>query len=414
MKELKVKNKLLTKECPICNSTSQNEMLNLDCGKVDNSPIYQNVIVKQCSECGHIFNELYEEDWNGLLQYYNDEYALTNLSAPDKTGDRPGSESQNSINRFEHLYKLTQKYINADSKVLDIGCAMGGFLNHLKSKGLTLLNGIDFTENFVEHSKNNQNLNIKLGSADNIPFNENEFDILYMDQVLEHLLKPRKAFQEARRVLKKGGYFCIGVPNAMNYSENYIFDFFWFLMKEHIHHFDIKHLELLAQKEGFELVDYNFNNTPMMSSTTYLPNINAVFKLTGEPGVNKKKVNNTFDLSNILKKYIEEDFSKLSIKREIIQKIKFNNDPLYVWGIGREFLYLKQNTELMRCSIKALIDGNSYKREQLSVDGIKIQDPKILSNTTKDSQLIITASSYSNKLKSLSIELGFKGEIIEI
>lgn len=405
---------LLTNECPICNSKIQNEILNLDCGKVDNSPIYQNVIIKECGACGHIFNGLYEEDWKGLLQYYNEEYALTNLSAPDKTGDRPGSESQNSIGRFEHLYSLTQKYITVDSKVLDIGCAMGGFLKHLKSKGLKLLNGIDFTENFVEHSKNNKELNVKLGSADNIPFNENEFDILYMDQVLEHLLKPRKAFQEAGRVLKKGGYFCIGVPNAMNYSKNYIFDFFWFLMKEHIHHFDIKHLELLAQQEGFELLDYNLNDTPMMSATSYLPNINAVFKLTNKIDVKHKKADSTFALSNAIKKYIEVEFSKLSIKREIIQKIRFTNNPLYIWGIGREFLYLKQNTELMKCNVIALIDGNEYKREQLSIDRIKIQDPKILSEAPKDSQLIITASSYSDKLKSLSIELGFRGEIIEI
>ena len=52
-----------------------------------------------------------------------------------------------------------------------------------------------------------------------------------MDQVLEHLLHPRKVFQEVKRVLKNGGYFCLGVPNAQEYANSYIFDFFWFLLQ---------------------------------------------------------------------------------------------------------------------------------------------------------------------------------------
>jgi len=40
----------------------------------------------------------------------------------------------------------------------------------------------------------------------NLPFNDNIFDYVISDQVLEHLVDPQQAINESFRVLKKGGY----------------------------------------------------------------------------------------------------------------------------------------------------------------------------------------------------------------
>ena len=56
----------------------------------------------------------------------------------------------------------------------------------------------------------------------------------------------RRFFREAKRVLADDGYLCIGIPDASRYDKMYFFDFFWFLIREHIQHFDIEHLKLLA------------------------------------------------------------------------------------------------------------------------------------------------------------------------
>jgi len=100
---------------------------------------------------------------------------------------------------------------------------MGGFLDYLHVKGIKSLSGIDPTKKYVNYAKQKGNYTIKLGSAESIPFEDNRFDLLVMDQVLEHLLEPRKAFQEAKRVLVDGGLFCIGVPDASRYDKTYFF-----------------------------------------------------------------------------------------------------------------------------------------------------------------------------------------------
>ena len=46
-----MENKLLTRECPVCSSLKQQEILNLKCGRVDDSPIYENVVIKKCAKC---------------------------------------------------------------------------------------------------------------------------------------------------------------------------------------------------------------------------------------------------------------------------------------------------------------------------------------------------------------------------
>ncbi len=403
--------KKITNQCPICDSFNQKQILNLKTKIVDDSTLYKDIVIKLCMECGHIFNELDEKQLEGLYDYYNTEYSLTNLNSPDKVSDRPGSKNKNTVLRFGQLYELTKNLINKNSIVLDIGCAKGGFLEFLYSKGIRSLYGIDFSKDFISFSSNNQKFKTKIGMADDIPFENNKFDIVYLDQVLEHTIKPNDIFKEVKRVLKKNGYFCIGVPNAMNYSKNYIFDFFWFLMKEHIHHFDIKHLSYLAQKNGFELIDVKFNETPMMSGNVFLPNINVIFKYTANY---KNMIKKDFELHNNLKEYFDIEFYRLNKKSELIKEIINKQKDIYFWGIGREFLYLLANTELKIENIYKLLDGNEYKRKSLKIKDRSIDSPNILKNSKEDSVLVISAAAYGETIKKAALSLGFKGEIIVI
>lgn len=51
-----------------------------------------------------------------------------------------------------------------------------------------------------------------IGSADSIPFENETFDSIVSTQVFEHLAFPEKAAREICRVVKKGGYVLITVP----------------------------------------------------------------------------------------------------------------------------------------------------------------------------------------------------------
>jgi hypothetical protein len=289
---------------------------------------------------------------------------------------------------------------------------MGGFLDYLQLKGLKKLSGIDPVTKYVETAKENNTHDIRVGAAELIPFADKVFDLIVMDQVMEHLVNPIYAFREAKRVLTDGGLLCLGVPDAMRYNKNYFFDFYWFIMREHIQHFDMEHLKLLASQEGFELVAFDESDTPMMSEKMMLPNLNIVFRLTNKRGIldiNK----NCLKLKKEIEQYIVNDLSKLNSKRKVINDLIVSQKPLYAWGIGREFLYLYETVGLKKCNLVGLIDSNPYKQEAYTVNGKRILGKNILKQATPDSAMAITAMAHIDTIKIFLKETGFNGEILE-
>ncbi|MCX6720060.1 MAG: class I SAM-dependent methyltransferase [Candidatus Staskawiczbacteria bacterium] len=400
-------------KCPICGSEKAENLLVLNCGNLDHSTLYPSVKINSCEECGHIYNRLSSEDISGLMEYYNEEYAKINISSADKTGDRPGSNNKNTTDRYNHLYNLISKYITDDFKVLDVGCAMGGFLDYLDSKGVKNLAGIDPIVKYVDYAKHKNNHNIKVGSAQAIPFDDKTFNLVVMDQVMEHLADPIQAFKEAKRVLVDGGLICLGVPDASRYNKIYFFDFFWFLMREHIQHFDIEHLKLLASIEGFELLAHSESEIPITSESMILPDLNVVFRLTDAK--NKLDITkNCFKLKKEIKQYIEDDFKRLNKKIKIFDALALSKKSLYAWGIGREFLYLYESAGLKKCNITALIDSNLYKQGERSVGGRKITDSTVLKNAPENSVLLISAIAHAESIKKIALSTGYNQQILDI
>ncbi|MFC2035019.1 methyltransferase domain-containing protein [Chloroflexota bacterium] len=347
----------------------------------------------------------------GLQRYYNEEYAPTNIGSTEETGDRPGSNDKNTLRRYDQIYDALSKHINNDVRVLDIGCAMGGFLDYLHARGINSLSGIDSTPKYINYVKQKVNYTIKLGSAESIPFPDNSFGLLIMDQVLEHLVEPVRAFKEAKRVLIDEGLFCISVPDASRYDKTYFFDFFWFLMREHIQHFDIEHVTFLAENEGFELLDFHKSKMPMMSEKMILPNLNVIFRLTGRRG-EIKVTKKYFSLTKEIKKYVANETERLNKRNVVIHGLIESQRLVYAWGIGREFLYLYESAGLKRCAIIGLIDTNPYKQSNCVLDGKRITDRTTLNKVPVDSVLIITAIAHTAQIQKTLKETGYSREVL--
>jgi ubiquinone/menaquinone biosynthesis C-methylase UbiE len=57
--------------------------------------------------------------------------------------------------------------------------------------------------------------------GENLPFEDNTFDIVYSTNVLEHVENPLKVIDEALRVLKPGGILQIVYPNYLSYFDGH-------------------------------------------------------------------------------------------------------------------------------------------------------------------------------------------------
>lgn len=56
-----------------------------------------------------------------------------------------------------------------------------------------------------------------VGDGARLPFADHVFDVVFADNVLEHLPDPETTFKEVRRTLKPGGLFLVKTPNRRHY-----------------------------------------------------------------------------------------------------------------------------------------------------------------------------------------------------
>jgi SAM-dependent methyltransferase len=307
---------------------------------------------------------------------------------------------------------LLAPHLVQNSSVLDVGCAVGGFLDFLKQKGVSGLYGVDMTETYVARARM-KNYVIELGDAASLPFNDCLFDALVIEQVMEHLTDPGQAFREAGRVLKSGGVLCVGVPDAARYAQFYFFDYYWLLMREHIRHFDIHGLSRLASTHGFELIEFRQNEHPIMGEKMVMPNLSATFRYTGHPSV-AHVIEPAGNLPHRMKEYLVTETARLDEKRKWIACIAASRRPVYVWGIGRELLYLFETAGLKNCNMVGFIDMNPFKQQNVTIAGKRVESPGILEQANQEALLIITAIAHDEPIRKKALQLGFQGEIAYI
>ena len=89
-------------------------------------------------------------------------------------------------------------------RILDIGCGSGNNLLFLKTMGLDLT-GVDASPYMIDLCKKRlgSHCNLKVGRAEDLPFEDNEFDIAIFVNSLEFLDNPQEALREAGRVARR-------------------------------------------------------------------------------------------------------------------------------------------------------------------------------------------------------------------
>jgi SAM-dependent methyltransferase len=96
---------------------------------------------------------------------------------------------------------------------LDLGCGDGANLHWLQSY-FSRLYGSDYNLlRLLRAVKLGINAQLFMADVCNYPSEDNCFDVIYFNHVLEHIPDDLAALREVRRILKPGGLVILGVPN---------------------------------------------------------------------------------------------------------------------------------------------------------------------------------------------------------
>lgn len=105
-------------------------------------------------------------------------------------------------------------HASADDIVLDLG-AGAGIVESMNVRGkFKKVCGVDPDPRVVDNPYLDDG---RVGVGESIPWEDESFDVVFADNVLEHLDDPTTVFREVARVLKPGGRFLAKTPNYHHY-----------------------------------------------------------------------------------------------------------------------------------------------------------------------------------------------------
>lgn len=175
------------------------------------------------------------------------------LSVVYDEGSHPYTDYPRQLCRY-----LYQSFgMQAGMKMLEPGCGRGEFLRNFQELGLDV-HGVDIASEAEQYSKS---YSVQLCDVENdaLPFDDNEFDVLYSKSFIEHLYYPERYLKEALRVLKPGGKLITLVPDWESNYKTYFDDF------THRTPFTKISLEDIYKMYGFIDVDvYKFRQLPII------------------------------------------------------------------------------------------------------------------------------------------------------
>lgn len=231
------------------------------------NPTYQNVARRLvvCEGCGFVYHDpqldsadtatLYEKFRDSSL---SDQFADASFKkeTPDEYFDRitrlPKGQSENQ----DKVDWLGQHFLASASKagwLLDIGCGGGVFIySFLQNNPEWTACGVEPTPSFAELAGRRLGKSVVSGNYQSGLFPQTGFDLITINQVLEHVLDPVSFLQDVRKDLAPGGHVYIEVPDILDLA--YLSPEHDRFRMQHLWVFSKSSLANVCQRAGYRLV----------------------------------------------------------------------------------------------------------------------------------------------------------------
>jgi 2-polyprenyl-3-methyl-5-hydroxy-6-metoxy-1,4-benzoquinol methylase len=142
---------------------------------------------------------LFSDEQIGRL--YSDYYPRRSVKVEDY---RPHVERHGLAAWLDGARASAFRWVPRGVRVLDIGSGFGGALGYHTARACEVW-GVESDENAL-HVAKRHSFNVRIGIFDPADFPAGHFDVVTLDQVIEHMADPLSALRGIATVLKPGGW----------------------------------------------------------------------------------------------------------------------------------------------------------------------------------------------------------------
>jgi SAM-dependent methyltransferase len=209
-----------------------------------------------------------DEKWfwscgNCELQWVHDIYpefvtAVDYLDEPTRYDPNRGPKPS-QLTDYARLLKSFEPYHSSDrdrGRLLEVGCSVGLFLATARDAGWDTA-GVEILPEPAEAARADRGLDVHTGDLIEARFPDAAFDIVYSNEVIEHVVDPLELMREVARVLRPGGLAVIRTGNARSWSARLRgkgWQYYHFGGHDHIRYWSPRAGRALAEATGFELL----------------------------------------------------------------------------------------------------------------------------------------------------------------
>ncbi len=203
--------------------------------------------VEHCADCSFIFmNPRFSDET--IKSFYSRSYFDGNA---EYAYHDERKKERFALHVWEARLKVIRRYIRAGN-FLDVGCAFGGFLSAASRYFEPA--GIEPSEYAGSYAKKKLGPRIHIGTLHDHFFPHDNFLVITMIEVVEHLADPAFAVKECHRLLQKGGLLVIQTANMDGLQAKIFGDNYAYYMPGHLSYFPKRTLLRLLTNAGFSRI----------------------------------------------------------------------------------------------------------------------------------------------------------------
>lgn len=171
---------------------------------------------------------------------------------------------------YENARVEMLKYLPATAKkVIDIGCGGGALAKIIKERNKAEVWGIEYVDEEAKMAK--QHLDrVFSGPCENYikDLPDNYFDVVYLNDVLEHLVDPYSVLQDLKVKLSANGVIISSIPNVryfktfsrIVFKKDWQYEEFGTMDKTHLRFFTGKSIRRMYEDLGYQIITHEAIN----------------------------------------------------------------------------------------------------------------------------------------------------------